>query len=297
MRYLNDSTSNQPHLKCFISMMNLVDLPEWSTGPRGDTATKLNAIADAGYDGVEFTDEESFELAAQGLSLGISRSVRINHPDEAKPIAARLSDTNHDCATVHVGWGMESESESNALIESILEASDKYDLPMYVETHRATIFQDMWRTVQFADRYPELLFNIDLSHWYTGQEMVYGGFENKLAFIEPVLRRAGFVHGRIANPGSIQVAVDGNDPTQTHVDHFMTAWTMIFEGFLERASHGDYIVFAPELLSPAIYYARTYPDADGRLIEESDRWEQALLLRTIAKQCFEVAKVAKTFGV
>jgi len=28
-----------------------------------------------------------------------------------------------------------------------------------------------------------LEFNGDFSHWYTGQEMVYGGFENKLAFI------------------------------------------------------------------------------------------------------------------
>jgi pentose-5-phosphate-3-epimerase len=61
-----------------------------------------------------------------------------------------LSDTGHECATLHVGWGMEDDDEASRLIESILEASAKSGLPLNVETHRATIFQDMWRTVQFV---------------------------------------------------------------------------------------------------------------------------------------------------
>ena len=61
--------------------------------------------------------------------------------------------------------------------------------------------------MQFLKRFPELEFNGDFSHWYTGTEMVYGGFENKMEFFRPVLGRIGFLHGRIGNPGCMQVDI------------------------------------------------------------------------------------------
>lgn len=70
---------------------------------------------------------------------------------------------------------MEDDDEAARLIDAVLNASVRYDVPLYVETHRATIFQDLWRAVQFVARFPELRFNGDFSHWYTGLEMVYGG--------------------------------------------------------------------------------------------------------------------------
>ena len=42
----------------------------------------------------------------------------------------------------------------------------------------------------------------------------------------------------------------------------------------------DYILFVPELLSPRIYYARTY---------EEDRWSQSQILVRIARECFAAA--------
>jgi hypothetical protein len=46
----------------------------------------------------------------------------------------------------------------------------------------------------------------------------------------------------------------------------------------------------PELLAPRIYYARTFRNAEGVPIEESDRWEQSLLLKQIAEACLEEAR-------
>ena len=94
-------------------------------------------------------------------------------------------------------WSMICCYNAARLIESVLDGSEKHWLPIYAEMHRATIFQDNWRTVQFVRRFPELRFNGDFSHWYTGSEMAYGGFENKLRFIAPVLERIRFVHGCI----------------------------------------------------------------------------------------------------
>ena len=60
-------------------------------------------------------------------------------------------------------------------------------------------------------------------------------------------------------------------------------------GFLDRAGPGDVLVFAPELLGGAYYYARLFPGAQGRVVEESDRYAQALLFAKIARCLFEEA--------
>src|SRR4029079_18276957 len=129
-----------------------------------------------------------------------------------------------ECGTLHVGWGMEDDVEIDRVVGDIINASTKYDLPLYIETHRATITQDLWRTVQIAKRFPDVRFNGDFSHWYTGLEMVYGGIEKKLACAAPVFERVRFVHGRIGNPGSMQVDI-GDGTNRPYVEHFKDMWT------------------------------------------------------------------------
>ncbi len=171
------------------------------------------------------------------------------------------------------------------MIEAVLEASLQVGIPMFAETHPATIFQDPWRSVQFAKRFPELRFNGDFSNWYTGCEFVYGGFESKMKFIAPILHKTRFLHGRIENPGCIQVDVgDGDVDRHPYVAHYRSMWTEAFAGFLSDPDAHDVIWFAPELLAADIYFARTFAG-----LEESDRWEQSLVLCRIAKECFAQA--------
>ena len=73
-------------------------------------------------------------------------------------MAARAAGEGMECVTLHAGWGIEDDAEAFTLIDAILQESTR--LALYVETHRATLFQDMWRTVQFVSRFPELRFII-----------------------------------------------------------------------------------------------------------------------------------------
>jgi len=264
-----------------MNWLALEDLPEFSAGPRTtDSTARLHAIRDAGYGGVQFIAPLTAEQdrAAADLNLWRCSSGRVNHPSDVKELVDRCRGEGQNCATLHVGWGIEEDNEAHALIEAILEASAP-SLPLYVETHRATLFQDMWRTVQFIRRYPDLRFNGDFSHWYTGQEMVYGGFENKLAFIRPVIERVRFIHGRIGNPGCIQVALPRpGEPEPLYVSHFRTLWSASFEAFQQQAET-NVIPFVPELLSPSIYYGRH---------GESDRWTDSLQMLMIARDCFPI---------
>jgi sugar phosphate isomerase/epimerase len=267
-------------LRCFMNLQAFDGMPQ---KPEGDLA----AIRDAGYEGVQFSQplDRARINAALALRLGVCGSGRVNTPSEAAPLAKEAGDKGLECLTLHVGWGTEDDDQAAALIASVLDASAKHSIPLYTETHRATIFQDPWRTVQFLKRFPELEFNADFSHWYTGTEMVYGGFEKKLDFIRPVLARIGFMHGRIGNPGCMQVGIgDGSADLRPYVAHFRALWTESFLGFLRRHPANGRFYFAPELLEPEIYYARVF---DGR--EESNRWEQSLVLVRIAQECFAEA--------
>lgn len=271
-------------LRCYFNWLALNGLgPFWPSA--------VDAIKSAGYDGIQFI--EPLDLSAleeaRRAGLGVCGSGRVNQPDEAEEIAQSASDHGLECMTLHVGWGMESDDEGARLIEAILDAGARHHIPLYVETHRATLFQDMYRTVQFVGQFPELRFNGDFSHWYTGQEMVYGGFEKKLAFIRPVIERVRFVHGRIGTPGCMQVAVRRNHASLC-VEHFRAMWTECFTSFLRHPSTQQaFITFAVELLASDIYYARSFNDA-----EESDRWEQSLELVEIARECFAQAERAAT---
>lgn len=274
----NASTGRR--LRCFMNLLALQSMTQLGKNP-------LQAVCDAGYDGVQFVQplDRALRNEAQAMGLAVCGSGRVNTPDEADPLAKEAREEGMECLTLHVGWGTESNDEVAALIRAVLEASAKYSVPLYPETHRATIFQDPWRAVHFLAQFPELEFNGDFSHWYTGTEMVYGGFENKLEFIRPILGRIAFLHGRIGNPGCMQVDIgDGSVEERPYVRHFRALWTESFRGFLRRRPSADSFCFTPELLGAEIYYARVF---DGR--EESDRWQQSLVLARIARECFEEA--------
>ncbi len=137
----------------------------------------------------------------------------------------------------------------------------------------------MWRTVEFVRQIPEIRFNGDFSHWYTGQEMVYGGFDRQ-APVHPASPLREFVSYTAASaiPAACRCASNlEQDPEPVYVTHFRQLWTASF-----------ITVPASSRLScspPSIYYARTLPDGT----EESDRWQQSLVLKRIAEGCWEDA--------
>jgi hypothetical protein len=296
-RYINDGSSDAPKLQVFLNLDTLLGLSPQSLWPGLEGEAMLDQLKSDGFQGVQVPGINRIEgLPHCGLG-------RVNTPAEALPLARQHADLGDLCLTLHVGWGIEDDDEVFRLVEAILHASDATRLPIFIETHRATITQDMWRTVQIVKRFPEILFNGDFSHYYCGQEMVYGG-ENfmsgvpiKMEFMAPVFDRIGFLHGRIASPGSMQMPIDdtASRPAAAtgmadYLADFRTMWTRAMRGFLAKAGPGDILVFAPEILAPTYYYARVFRNQAGGFVEESDRYEQALLYRQVALECFEVAQ-------
>ena len=281
----NDGSGRKPYLRLDINYGNCNELPEFSKGPKGNDEEKHQAIKSAGFDGIQ----DGIPSLCEKYGLGLTAHARVNKVGELDSLIPNWLQQGFACATIHLGWGIESDLGMDRLVSDVLNASQKFGFPIYIETHRATITQDMQRTVALIERFPEIRFNGDFSHWYTGQEMVYGGIEMKWDFIQPVFDRVRFLHGRIGNPGCIQVDI-GNGEGLDFVAHFKEMWTQSFLGFLKSAAPGDFICFTAELLPASIYYARDFPQPNGKNNEEGDRWEQAILLNKIAKECWVKAE-------
>lgn len=293
-RFLNDGSTEPPRLRVYLNLGTLADLRADSVWAGREGALGYQKLLEDGFEGIQLTTDDP---APAGLPFAYCGLDRINTPAEADSVAARHALRGDLCLTVHGGWGLEDDDEAFRIVDAILAASERHRLPIFVETHRATITQDIWRTVQIARKCPEVRFNGDFSHYYCGQELVYGNWENKMAFMEPIFERTGFLHGRIASPGCMQVPIGADlasRPIQAHgqVDYlanFRELWTRAMMGFLRHAIPGDILIFAPELLSGTSYYARVFPNASGQMIEESDRYAQALLLGALARSCFAEA--------
>ncbi|MDE3200794.1 MAG: hypothetical protein KGN79_07720 [Acidobacteriota bacterium] len=282
-------------MRIFLNLDTLFNLPAESVWMQHGQEQSCERLYKDGFEGVQITAND-IALAGNGMPhCGLDR---INTPEEADSIVAAHEQSGDLCVTVHAGWGLEDESESCRLVDAILTASARYSLPIFIETHRATVTQDLWRTVQLIRHFPEMRLNGDFSHYYCGQEMVYGDWSQKISYMEPIFERTGFLHGRIASPGCMQVPVDVDlalRPRQAHgaanyLEHFRELWTRAMAGFLRNAQSGDVLIFAPELLSGLNYYARMFPDSASSLVEESDRYAEALLLKELASQCFSAAQ-------
>jgi len=280
----NNGSASEPYLRLDINAGNYEMLPDFSEMANIPEPEKYRKIREAGFCAVQGGNDD----LARAEGLKTTGGGRVDKVGDADRVAAGNKERGHNCATLHVGTGFEDDDEIYRLVEDIITASIRHDFPLYIETHRATITQDMWRTVKFTEKLPEVRFNGDFSHWYTGLEMVYGDLEAKFRFLQPVFDRVRYIHGRIGNPGCIQVDI-GDGKGRSYVDHFREMWTRSFMGFLQSAQPGDYISFTPELLHPEIYYARVFPNAQGELVEEGDRWTQALLYAEIAKEAFAEA--------
>ena len=246
-------------------------------------------MVEAGFQGVQGEPERADRILTRGLRFAAGG--RANTVAEVDTLIERCAALGAECLTVHLGWGDESDNQIDALVAAVLNGAERRALPVYVETHRATAVQDLWRTNRLIERIPGIRFNGDYSHYYCAGEVPYRGFAAFVGQLGPVLERTCFFHGRVSNGQSMQVSIDDREHSG-HLEQFKTLWGAAMASWLRAARPGDLLPFVPELGPPSSGYAITWPDSAGRRQELSDRWAEMLRLKRIAEELF--AKVTQT---
>lgn len=285
-RNTTDGSGHAPRLVAGISFLTPAELPAWSVGPRGERSVIYAAIKQAGYEAIQ-TLEPAAAREAGLIPTGLARI--FDDVLQMRAVAAKWRDAGCDCTTVQLGTGFESDDEMARLAEALLEIVEQERHPLYLETHRATMTQDIKRTLDLIERFPELRFNGDFGHWYIGHELTYGDMDMKFDKMRPVFERTRFMHLRVSSNAFGQLTA--SDPAEErHLNYYRRMWTASFEGFLRSAKPGDYFAVHPELLPARAFYPKMVPGPDGALREESDRWTESAFLIEIARDCFAEAE-------
>ena len=281
--HINDKSSNPPRLVVYAHTWALLELPRLPRSRAWSFQEAIDRVVDAGFEGVQGEPERAAQVLGRGLRFAAGG--RANTVAEVDALVDRCLDLSAECITLHLGWGNESDDGADALVAAVLNAAERRGMPVYIETHRATAVQDLWRTSRLIERIPDIRFNGDYSHYYCANEVPYRGFAGFLEQLGPVLARTCFFHGRVSNGQSMQASIDDSE-NAGHVENFRTLWRSAMSEWLRAARPGDLLPFVPELGPPSSGYAITYTDRRGVRHEPTDRWAEMLRLKRIAEELF-----------
>lgn len=162
------------------------------------------------------------------------------------------------------------------VVEAWMAMADRAGVPVLFETHRNSITNDLFATLQLLDRLPGMRLCADLSHYVVGREFWSPVSDGDRALISRILRRSDSFHGRVASREQVQVQLDFPQH-RAWVDLFKSWWREGLADWRRRNGTGD-CIFVCELGPPE--YAMTGPD--GR--ELSNRWEEAKLMKSWVRQ-------------
>lgn len=150
-------------------------------------------------------------------------------------------------------------------------------ISMLFETHRDSLLNDLYYTLQIIDLVPEIRLCADLSHFVVDREMRDPISDTDKAYIDRILERSDCFQGRVANREQVQIQI-GFPQHQAWVEIFREWWKQGMRSWRARSADDATLIFLCELGPPP------YAITDGDRRELSDRWEEALMIREWARE-------------
>lgn len=252
--------------------------------PEAPVEERFEQVAADGWDGMTI-DLGAMDLEAArktvpffaryGLEGGLTAFPR--SIEELRPAIHLAKDIGASCVVI-VGQVMPVSLEGQVgVVRDWLRIGREEGMALQFETHRASITNDLFATLQLIDAVPEMRLSCDLSHYVVDREMIPPLSEEMRLQISRILMRCDSFQGRVASRNQIQVQLDFPQHAK---------WLALFEGWWRegfsrwraRAGEADQLVFLSEL-GPT-----EYAITDARGEELSDRRLEAFRLREVARR-------------
>jgi hypothetical protein len=162
--------------------------------------------------------------------------------------------------------------DSVPVIRRWLREGQESGLNVLFETHRDSLLNDLFYTLQVMELVPEMRLCADLSHFVVDREMREPICERDQGYIDKVLERSDCFQGRVANREQVQIQIEFPQHA-LWVEIFKSWWKQGMRQWRERNADDAALVFLCELGPPP------YAITDGERRELSDRWDEALIIR------------------
>ena len=271
-------------LQSMWAMENI--LPNGETLPMPEALARIKAH---GFDGVtDHLMERNKalpllrELESQGLTLeGQCFPTSI---DALAPTIELAEEFRPHHITIQPNVRTRDMAEAVRLLEGWQRLAEQTQVPVYVETHRYRLTNDLWFTLELLEQLPNLKLLGDLSHYVAGHEIPFdeGGTEPEEAMLKKVMQHCYAYHGRVANREQVQVPISFAQH-QLWVDAFKRLWLWGFKDWISRAHADDDLSFTCELGT------RPYSITDRNNQDITDRWAESLQLKDMAQALWQQA--------
>ena len=241
----------------------------------------VEMIVNAGFDGLGsvWTDRErarQVSALTQPKGLAVEGMCFAATVDELKPVLEIAAEFPVHHIDIQPNVRPRRLADGIKILEGWARLSEESGIPVYIETHRDRMTNDLFFTLDLIEAFPGLKFVGDLSHYVVAREFALPVTPESDAKIREVLDHCHAFHGRVASSEQIQVELDFPQH-QPWVEQFKSWWRYGFESWQERAEGNETLTFMCEL-GPKPY---AISGADGTDI--GDRWKQSLLMRDMAR--------------
>ena len=244
-----------------------------------DHAENFDLIAAAGYDGVcldPAVDEiEKYRatlphFARHGLKSMVNLFPRRSR--DMKPLLAFARELGAVKVNT-IGQVMPvSVAGAIPLIYRWMDEAAAMGIDLLFETHRDSLLNDLYYTLEVLDAIPELMLTADLSHFVLEREFQLPVSHRDRGYLQRIHDRTDCFQGRVASREQIQVQLDFPQH-EPWVELFKDLWKQGLRSWRMRNGPDATCVFLCELGPPP------YAITDARRHELSDRWVEALTIR------------------
>ena len=241
-------------------------------------------IAEAGYDGVcldpaatEIDEFRGILPLFRQFDLGCMVNAFPARADDMRALFDFAAEANAELVNIIGGVMPIRPEEAVPVIRRWSDEGRASGLPVLFETHRDSLLNDLYYTLQVLDLVPDMRLCADLSHFVVDREMRNPVSATDQAYIERILDHSDCFQGRVANREQVQVQLAFPQHRE---------WVKIFRGWWRegmrrwriRNANDATLHFLCELGPPP------YAITDANQDELSDRWEEALVIRRWVRQ-------------
>lgn len=248
-----------------------------SDGFEPSLEASVQQIADAGFDGVSahWTSRDDVRRLARLLPGARLDAEGVCFPktvDDLKPVLELAAEFPIHHLNIQPDVRPRTVAECVPLLEGWLRLGEEAKIPVYIETHRDRMTNDLFFTLDLLERLPHLPLLADLSHFLVGREFPYPVTEDNQALMRRIVDSSWAFHGRVASREQVQIEI-AFPHHKIWLDLFLDWWDYGFRSWRRRAAKNASLAFTCEL-GPKPY---AITGRDGN--DTTDRWAEALQMK------------------
>jgi hypothetical protein len=247
--------------------------------PERTPEESFRMVAEAGYDGIcidpsvpEIPDSLKLKPLYQEFDLDCMMNAFPFEIGDMQPLYGLANDLDASLVNIIGGVMPIKPEDAVPVVHQWMNEANSAGCTMLFETHRDSLLNDLYYTLQVIDLVPEIRLCADLSHFVVDREMRDPITPTDQTYIDRILAHADCFQGRIANREQVQIQI-GFPQHQAWVQIFRLWWKQGMRAWRKRNDDDATLIFLCELGPPP------YAITDGDRRELSDRWEEALTIR------------------